>query len=176
MLYYLGKGEELKKEECKEYKTLEGALKAAAKDENTVVWDESGKIVGSLTDNVPDGALQENPDGSVPAFDENGNPAGAVDTETAAEAATLNDESEENPPGQQLDKIVPQDKMKVTVVCNGSLNLRRSASWSPNNICGRATKGQTYQAKAIHTVDGKQMIETIDGLFLSGDPAHIQIG
>lgn len=154
MLYYLGRGEELKKEECKAYKTLEGALKAATKDESFVVWDESGKTVASLTNNVPDGA---------------------VDTETAAEVEILNDE-QENPMRQQLDKIDPQGEMKVTVVCDGSLNLRRSASWSSDNICGRAAKGQTYQAKAIHTVDEKQMIETIDGLFLSGDSAHVQIG
>ena len=33
MLYYLGKGTEFKKEDCKEYKKLDAALKAAAKDE-----------------------------------------------------------------------------------------------------------------------------------------------
>ena len=37
MLYYLGKGTEFKKEDCKEYKTIEGALKAAAKNEELVV-------------------------------------------------------------------------------------------------------------------------------------------
>ena len=41
MLYYLGKGTEFKKEDCKEYKTIEGAMKAAAKDESFVVWDEN---------------------------------------------------------------------------------------------------------------------------------------
>ena len=58
MLYYLGKGTEFKKEDCKEYKTIEGAMKAAAKDESFVVWDENGNVIGSLTDNVPEGALQ----------------------------------------------------------------------------------------------------------------------
>lgn len=57
MLYYLGKGTEFKKEDCKEYKTIEGAMKAAAKDESFVVWDENGNVIGSLTDNVPDGAF-----------------------------------------------------------------------------------------------------------------------
>ena len=61
MLYYLGKGTEFKKEDCKEYKTIEGAMKAAAKDESFVVWDENGNLIGSLTDNVPEGALQTNP-------------------------------------------------------------------------------------------------------------------
>mgnify|MGYP007025184291 CR=1 FL=1 len=37
MLYYLGKGTEFKKEECKEYKTLKNALVAAAKDEALTV-------------------------------------------------------------------------------------------------------------------------------------------
>ena len=62
MLYYLGKGTEFKKEDCKEYKTIEGAMKAAAKDESFVVWDENGNLIGSLTDNVPEGALQTCPE------------------------------------------------------------------------------------------------------------------
>ena len=41
MLYYLGKGTEFKKEDCKEYKTIEGALKAAAKNEELVVRTDS---------------------------------------------------------------------------------------------------------------------------------------
>lgn len=61
MLYYLGKGTEFKKEDCKEYKKLDAALRAAAKDESLVVWDETGKVIGSLTDDVPEGALQTNP-------------------------------------------------------------------------------------------------------------------
>lgn len=59
MLYYLGKGTEFKKEDCKEYKTIEGAMKAAAKDESFVVWDENGNVIGSLTDNAPEGALPD---------------------------------------------------------------------------------------------------------------------
>ena len=54
MLYYLGKGTEFKKEDCKEYKKLDAALKAAAKDESLVVWDETGKVIGSLTDDIPE--------------------------------------------------------------------------------------------------------------------------
>lgn len=61
MLYYLGKGTEFKKEDCKEYKTIEGVLKAAAKNEELVVWDENGNVIGSLTDNVPEGALETQP-------------------------------------------------------------------------------------------------------------------
>lgn len=69
--------------------------------------------------------------------------------------------------------IVPSGKMRVTVICDGSLNIRRSPDWG-NNICGRAVKGQTYYVKEIHVVDGKRMIRTIGDLYLSGDSAHVQ--
>lgn len=211
MLYYLGKGTEFKKEDCKEYKKLDAALRAAEKDENLVVWDETGKVIGSLTDNVPDGALQTNPDGSISAFNEDGTPAGTVDGATVAAATGENEqkstqenaEDDENaskgdkvtnPPTEQEngengantepddtsedepeDKvIIPQGKMRVTVVCDGSLNIRRSAAWGNDNICGRAIRGQSYYVKEIHVVDGKKMVRTIGDLYLSGESEHVQ--
>jgi len=205
MLYYLGKGTEFKKEECKEYKTIEGALRAAAKDEEFVVWDETGKIVGGLTDNVPEGALKTNPDGSVPAFDESGHPIGAVDAATVA-AATGQQETQKatgesaetatdgqngaepekstpetenagngaNTEPEESETIIPQGTMRVTVICDGTLNLRRSAEWGNENICGRASRGQSYYVKAIHTVQGKKMVQTIDDVYLSGQSEHVQ--
>ena len=256
MKYYLGKGTEFKKEECKEYKTIEGALKAAAKDESLVVWDENGQVIGSLTDNVPDGALTTNPDGSVNAYNENRQQVGTVDpatvaaasgngteqsgdnagastegengnsggntppanengqnganTEAGAEGTASGNGTEQSgdnagastegengnsggntPPTQengqngqendsdngQQDKdevIIPQGTMKVIVVCDGALNLRRSAAWGNDNICGRATRGQSYYVKEIHTIDGKKMVRTIDDLYLSGASEHVQ--
>ena len=38
-----------------------------------------------LTDDVPDGALETNADGSVNAYDENGNLVGTVDADTVKE-------------------------------------------------------------------------------------------
>ena len=204
MLYYLGKGTQFKKEECKEYKTIEGALRAAAKDETLTVWDENGKIVGGLTDNVPEGALKTNPDGSVPAFDESGHSVGTVDAETAAavtgaEAQKATGESAEtatdgqngakpekstpetenagngaNTKPEESKTIIPQGTMRVTVICDGTLNLRRSADWGNGNICGRASRGQSYYVKAIHTVQGKKMVQTIDDVYLSGQSDHVQ--
>ena len=205
MLYYLGKGTEFKKEECKEYKTIEGALRAAAKDEAFVVWDETGKIVGGLTDNVPEGALKTNPDGSVPAFDESGHPIGAVDAATVAAATgqqetqkatgesaetatdgqngaepekstpeTETGENGANTKPEESETIIPQGTMRVTVICDGTLNLRRSADWGNGNICGRASRGQSYYVKAIHTVQGKKMVQTIDDIYLSGQSEHVQ--
>lgn len=205
MLYYLGKGTEFKKEECKEYKTIDRALRAAAKDETFMVWDETGKIVGGLTDNVPEGALKTNPDGSVLAFDESGHPIGTVDVATVAAvtgqqeeqkatgegAETATDgqngaEPEKSTPEtenagngantepEESETIIPQGTMRVTVICDGTLNLRRSADWGNGNICGRASRGQSYYVKAIHTVQGKKMVQTIDDIYLSGQSEHVQ--
>lgn len=222
MLYYLGKGTKFKKEDCKEYKKLDAALKAAAKDESLIVWDETGKVIGSLTDDVPEGALQTNPDGSVNTYDVDGKKTGTVDAETLKEMTTVNDDVSElatgdneqkytqenaeddksasnggevtNPPTEQEngengantepddtsedepeDKvIIPQGKMRVTVVCDGSLNIRRSAAWGNDNICGRAIRGQSYYVKEIHVVDGKKMVRTIGDLYLSGESEHVQ--
>ena len=101
MLYYLGKGTEFKKEDCKEYKTIEGALKAAAKNEELVVWDENGNVIGSLTNNVPEGALETNPDGSVNTYNADGNKVGTMTAEELKAATTLTDEKDAE--GQQGD-------------------------------------------------------------------------
>lgn len=204
MLYYLGKGTEFKKEDCKEYKTIEGALKAAAKDKTLSVWDENGKVIGGLTDNIPDGALKTNPDGSVPAFDGDGYSVGMVDaamvaaatgedaqkstgesTETATkeqneaepEKSTPETETGENGANTEPEErktIIPQGIMRVTVICDGTLNLRRSADWGNDNICGRAARGQSYYVKTIHIVQGKKMVQTIDDIYLSGQSEHVQ--
>lgn len=204
MLYYLGEGMELKKDECKEYKTIEGALRAAAKNEALTVWDENGKTVGGLTDNVPEGALNANLDGGVPAFDENGHPVGTVDAVTAAiatgaegqdiagegarmavdskneaksEKSTMDAEMGENGTNTKPEEneiIIPQGIMRVTVICDGTLNLRRSAEWGNRNICGRASRGQSYYVKAIHTIQGKKMVQTIDDIYLSGQSEHVK--
>ena len=250
MLYYLGRGTEFKKEDCKEYKTIEGAMRAAAKDENLVVWDENGNVIGSLTDNVPEGALETNPDGSVNTYNADGNKVGTMTAEELKAATTLTDEKDaegqqgdagastddenggtggntpvepengqngansEQENGQQTsgdgddaagqqtsgdgddaagqetsgddeskteeqvsdsDTIYPEKTTRAIVDCDGALNLRRSASWGNESICGRAVRGQSYYIKAIHTVEGKKMLETIDGIFLSGQPEHVRI-
>lgn len=220
-LYYLGTGTEFVKAQCKEYKTIEGALKAAAKDESLVVWDEDGNIIGSLTDNVPDRALQTNPDGSVDAFDADGNKVGTVDVKTV-EKMTGNapednaDDGQNGSKGDEQANTSPQDKnaengasknnndeqasggddknpeddeshpvagitreqvgrFHVTVVCEGSLRLRRSASWDNSNECGCASKGQTYVGKRLFMLDGLPMLETVDGLFISAAAEHVKM-
>lgn len=184
MLYYLGKGTEFKKEDCKEYKTIEGAMKAAAKDESFVVWDENGNNVGTVdaetvekmttfeSDEDAAGQQEDAEDGGTASNDaETTNPPS--EPETGENGA--NTEPDKATEEQQEDKvIIPQGKMRVTVICDGSLNIRRSAEWGNDNICGRAIRGQSYYVKEIHVVDGKKMVRTIGDLYLSGESEHVQ--
>lgn len=208
-MYYLGTGTEFIKAQCKPYKTIEGALKAAAKDESLVVWDENGNVIGSLTDNVPDGALATNADGSVNSYNADGQqvgvataatvaavtgnePQGDTEGENASQGTDepTNGENSENEANAQPQSTGGEDvqqgnepervkeqtgRFNITVVCEGSLRLRRSASFTIDNECGRASKGQTYIGKRIFMCDGLPMVETIDGLFLSAAACHVSI-
>lgn len=69
-------------------------MKAAAKNEELVVWDENGNVIGSLTDNVPEGALETNPDGSVNTYNADGNKVGTMTAEELKVATTLTDEKD----------------------------------------------------------------------------------
>lgn len=184
-MYYLGTGTEFKKEECKEYKTIEGALRAAAKDEKFVVWDENGNPAGNvdvatvaaITGNTDADEQQEDDEPKTPNDDADRQQGDSNDGEgTITTSGQDNGENGTNTKSDEEDEtvIVPQGKMKVTVICDGSLNIRRSAAWSNDNICGRATRGQSYYVKEIHIVDGKKMVRTIGDLYLSGESEHVQ--
>ena len=223
MLYYLGKGTQFRKEECKEYKTIEGALRAAAKDKAFAVWDENGHLVemvaatagaggqkaaGEGEETAADGRNGAEPENGIPETEnaengantepeKSGQDSGNSDgqqvgqkaaregTETAADGRngaepengipeTRNAENGANTEPEEREIIIPQGTMRVTVICDGTLNLRRSADWGNGNICGRASRGQSYYVKAIQTVQGKKMVQTIDDIYLSGQSEHVQ--
>ena len=184
MLYYLGKGMEFRKAECKEYKTKDGAVKALAKMGDGTVWDEEGKLIETAEAEVEDSRLDEvadvevedcEPGAGTDAVEEAMEPdevtgADVEDSETEEDV----EEPDERDAGQQ-ESIVFDKVMKATVVYDGAINLRRSATWGQENICGRAMKGQSYYVKAIYMVEGKRMVQTIDGIYLSGEPEHVRI-
>ena len=76
-MFYMG--EVFDKETNKEYKTLDGAKKAAEKAGLSVYDEEGVKVYPlkvELTDDVPDGALEENADGSVNVYNKAGEKVG----------------------------------------------------------------------------------------------------
>ena len=155
MLYYLGKGTEFKKEDCKEYKTIEGALKAAAKNEELVVWDENGNVIGSLTDNVPEGALETNPDGSVNTYNADGNKVGTMTAEELKAATTLTDEKDAE--GQQGDAGASTDDENGGTGGNAPVepeNGQNGANSEQEN--GQQTSGDGDDAAGQETMKEKQ--------------------
>lgn len=88
MLYYYNRDGKFQKESGKEYKTEKGAVEKLQKERQGAVFDETGQMVLSLVDkeDVPEGALDTNEDGSVPAYNEDNEQIGVADAEAVAEA------------------------------------------------------------------------------------------
>lgn len=203
-MWYMGK--EFNKESNKEYKTLEGGLKAAQR-EGMNLYDENGEVVhpakaadeategtgsekeqkvenstpeaekgqeGANTeatgtkeegatlvdeDEVPEGALEDNEDGSVNVYDESGQKAGTISKEEAEEAAAA--------AGEEMEGSATAVHGKIRRIFNGAVRIRRSPSWDMSAEAG-VTKFEEKQVKALHIVDGKPMYETTDGYFITG--------
>lgn len=64
------------------------AMKAGEAEAQPGQLLEAAAITPGATDRVPDGALKENPDGTVNAYDAAGNKVGTVSAEAAEEAAS----------------------------------------------------------------------------------------
>lgn len=169
-MYFLGR--EFNKDECKEYKTVDGAKKAWMKlvqegSTELCVWDEEGKLIMGMTVDVPKEESQTNQDEREDTSDFEENKTGPITEEEEGDTHG-GDEGKEN----QDEEIV---NMKATVICDGTLNLRRSPQWGNLNICGRASRGQSYYIKEIIVVDGKKMLKTIDGIYISGDSKFVKL-
>lgn len=198
MVYYVGKN--FDKNKCKQYKTTDGAVKAAAKDQELSIWDEDGNPIVQLETKGKDTESKERTSETPANGNEHKEGSGDEDANKSTDEQ-LPDETGEKPRENQPDEsnnveasnednqktenkneeevsenqiIIPQGKMKVTVICEGSLNIRRSPQWGNENICGRAVRGQSYYVKEIHVVDGKKMVRTIGDLYLSGEMEYVQ--
>lgn len=193
-------GEVFDKEENKEYKTLEGAKKAAEKAGLSVFDEEGVKVYPlkvQLTDNVPDGALETNADGSVNVYNEAGEKVGNAtpdevaaaeaqitpeDVEQAAAAARAEDaeKADQDQGKADQDQEKPEQEPEETEVRGvirrvfpGKLRLRREASFDVRAICGVTMFTEKAVIKKVKIGD-KVMYKTLDGYFISGDPAHVK--
>ena len=187
MEYFMG--ETLDREKNKPYKKLDAAEKAAEKVK-AAVFDENGEVVkdfrekvetqaeppqtatddsqqqATMTDKVPEGALDTDADGNVPTFDADGNQVGTATTEEikAAEEAVT-----ENIDGVPAVRI----KGKIRRVFNGSIRIRKAPSWSNDAVRGAAAFTEKIVTHVME-VDGKPMYKTLDGYFISGDPKLVE--
>lgn len=168
-MWYVGK--EFDKKKNKEYKTLDGGLKAAEKN-GLNLYDEDGQLVGAPEVHLTD--------------DENGNAAGTVNAEkpeTRQESAgTAFDAGEDNSKADAekgQERAHSDAQMEETVhgkirrVFDGKLRLRRSPSWSASVACGVTMFVEKTVTQRV-MVDGAPMYRTTDGYYVSGKPEHVE--
>lgn len=188
MEYFMG--ETFDKEKNKPYKKLDAAEKAAEK-QKAAVFDENGTVVkdfrekeekpeekpqkatdgsqeqqATMTDKVPEGALDTDADGKVPTFDADGNQVG---TATPEERKAAEEAVTENIDGVPAVRI----KGKIRRVFNGSIRIRKAPSWSNDAVRGATTFTEKIVTHVME-VDGKPMYKTLDGYFVSGDPKLVE--
>lgn len=135
--------------------------------QQTTDTDQEGQgQQATMTDEVPEGALDTDADGSVPTYDADGNQVGTATTEEikAAEEAVT-----ENIDGMTAVRI----KGKIRRVFNGSIRIRKAPSWSNDAVRGAAAFTEKIVTHVME-VDGMPMYKTLDGYFISGDPKLVE--
>lgn len=120
----------------------------------------------TMTDEVPEGALDTDADGSVPTYDADGNQVG---TATPEEIKAAEEAVTENIDGVPAVRI----KGKIRRVFNGSIRIRKAPSWSNDAVRGAAAFTEKIVTHVME-VDGKPMYKTLDGYFISGDPKLVE--
>ena len=120
----------------------------------------------TMTDKVPEGALDTDADGNVPTFDADGNQVG---TATPEEIKAAEEAVTENIDGVPAVRI----KGKIRRVFNGSIRIRKTPSWSNDAVRGATTFTEKIVTHVME-VDGKPMYKTLDGYFISGDPKLVE--
>lgn len=128
--------------------------------------DQEGQEQATMTDKVPEGALDTDADGNVPTFDADGNQVG---TATPEEVKAAEEAVTENIDGVPAVRI----KGKIRRVFNGSIRIRKAPSWSNDAVRG-ATAFTEKIVTHVMEVDGKPMYKTLDGYFISGDPKLVE--
>lgn len=120
----------------------------------------------TMTDKVPEGALDTDADGNVPTFNEDGN---QVRTATPEEIKAAEEAVTENIDGVPAVRI----KGKIRRVFNGSIRIRNAPSWDNEAVRGAAAFTEK-EVTHVMEVDGQPMYKTLDGYFISGDPKLVE--
>lgn len=120
----------------------------------------------TMTDKVPEGALDTDADGNVPTFDEDGNQVG---TATPEEIKAAEEAVTENIDGVPAVRI----KGKIRRVFNGSIRIRNAPSWDNKAVRGAAAFTEK-EVTHVMEVDGQPMYKTLEGYFISGDPKLVE--
>lgn len=120
----------------------------------------------TMTDTVPEGALDADADGNVPTYDAEGNQVGTATPEEIAKAEEAITDTIDGVPAVRITG-------KIRRVFNGSIRIRNKPSWDNEAVRG-ATAFTEKEVTHVMEVDGQPMYKTLDGYFISGDPKLVE--
>ena len=155
--------------------TAEGieAAAAAARNEEEVQGVKLYPLKVEVTDDVPDdAALEEKPDGSVNAYDENGEKVGEVPAEEVKE---IMDEITAEDIEAAAAAARSEEEVHGTIrrVFDGRLRLCRRPSLEDDAICG-VTMFDEKNVEKKAKIGDRVLYKTTDGYWISGDPEHTE--
>lgn len=127
---------------------------------------ESAETVTAIeaTDEVPDGALEENPDGSVNTYNADGGKTGTVSKEEMEQLqAAAGELYERGAIGT------------VVVVRDGLVALRNAPKWEDGHKCGIAKTGYTAQAVGRFETPNGALYKLDTGKYISARPEDTKL-
>lgn len=127
---------------------------------------ESAETVAAIeaTDEVPDGALEENPDGSVNTYNADGEKTGTVSKEEMEQLqAAAGELYERGAIGT------------VVVVRDGLVALRNAPKWEDGHKCGIAKTGYTAQAVGRFETPNGALYKLDTGKYISARPEDTKL-
>lgn len=129
-----------------------------ANNETTAANNEGVKV--ELIDDVPEGALEDNPDGSTNVYNEAGEKVGTMDKEN-------------------VEKVMEAAAAAfiigtVEVVYKGMIALRNAPKWSDGHKCGIAKTGYKSEVVEKAIVNGSPLYKLVNGKWISGKPEHVK--
>lgn len=132
-----------------------------ANNEATAANNGALHVMGvELTDDVPEGALEENQDGSTNVYNEAGEKVGTVDKETMER---LREEA-----GKAF--VIGT----VEVIYKGMIALRNAPKWGDGYKCGIAKTGYKAEVVRKEIADGSPLYQLINGKWISGKQEHVK--
>lgn len=127
---------------------------------------ESAETVTAIeaTDEVPDGALEENPDGSVNTYNADGEKTGTVSKEEMKQLQT------------EAGELYERGAIgTVVVVRDGLVALRNTPKWEDGHKCGIAKTGYTAQAVGRFETPNGALYKLDTGKYISARPEDTKL-
>lgn len=150
MAYFMGK--EFDKKKCKEYKKQEAAIVAAEKIK-AAVFDENGEAISDFRNKAETEINAET----------------VVNAETVTEMEAKTETEIEAEAGIDVKTV----NGKIKRVFNGSVRIRKEASWSNDAVRGASSFDEKIVTHLL-IVEGKPMYKTLDGYYISGSPELVK--